>query len=104
MFNTSELNTSFRVLIVYDIGTDEYIVRFDILTNCGSEDSQNDKKIEFTEKTKQLFNTNKLFTSETLNSALLVPRTVERGLSVQVNDKELVGTLRAMADKLEAEM
>lgn len=92
------------MLVVYDIETDNYLVRFDVLTNCHSEASQDGKKIEFTEKTKQFFNMNKLFTSETLNSALIIPKTAERGLSVQVNDKELMGTLRALADRLEAEL
>lgn len=94
-----ELNTSFRIIADYLPGTDKIIARIDVL--IGGEPAVAGMKIG--SKSGKQFNIT-LQSTDVSKSCLPNPSCVEASASVQVNGKELIEKLRALADRLEKEL
>lgn len=98
----TKLDTSFRLLVGYQVHTDQLIARIDVLTNNEPGQRSEGMPINFNSNVKQ-FNI-ELLTTNLDKSNLIVPNAIEAGVSIQVNGKDLVMKLRALADKLEQEL
>lgn len=96
------LDVSLRLIADYNVNDDNIYARMDVLINCSPGDSDPTKPIKVNENTKQ-FNIT-LLTTDLKKSCLMLPKSIEGGISIQVNGKDLVGKLRALADRLEYEL
>lgn len=86
--HNERLDVSLRLIADYHIHTDQIYARMDVLIL-----SDPSKQYNIT-----------LLTENLKKSILQVPKVVKGGISINVNSKDLIGKLRALADKLEKEL